>query len=168
MMHLQAHLGKTSKTANSMWTSTSSTCIGLHAGILCSDVQTWYIGSSCTLILRRSHWPVLVGRRFLPSGYRIMMRCMRCRGLWSPWRHPSAYPVAMATLEISWRNGWTSQLNLGWHPTRSTRRRYCERLSILGHLYMSSIWPRRHGNLPNELGDHLGLAGQRRRSMQMV
>lgn len=31
-----------------------------------------------------------------------------------------------------------------------------EGVSILGHIYISFVWPRQHGNLPAELGGHVG------------
>lgn len=43
-----------------------------------------------------------------------------------------------------------------------------EGVSILGHLFMMSIWPRKHRNLPIELGDRVGPTDQRRQSMQLV
>lgn len=43
------------KDANSMWTFTSLSYTGLHAGIPCSHAWTWYILLSHTLILRWWH-----------------------------------------------------------------------------------------------------------------
>ena len=65
---------------------------------------------------------MLEGQRLLPSGHMIVSRCTTCLRQWSPWRHPSAYPTTMPTLGLSWRTRWRR-----WHPTRSTRRRYCRR-----------------------------------------
>lgn len=140
MMHLQAHLGKTSKTTKSMWTSISLACTRLHAGIPCSHVQTWYIGSSCALSQRRWNWVVLASWRLIPSGHKIMNRCIRCRCPWSPWRHPSTYPTTIPTPEIYWRTGWRSWLNLGWHPTKYIRWRYYIRhINTSSSLYVACM-----------------------------
>lgn len=43
-----------------------------------------------------------------------------------------------------------------------------EGASILGHIYMSTMWPRKHGNLNTELGDCAQQIGLRGKTMQLV
>jgi len=91
-----------------------------------------------------------------PLRHRIMNRCILCQSSWSPWRLPWAYPAIMLTLKIPWITQWRSQLNSGWHPMGLQEKDVVEGVSILGHIYISFVWPRQHGNLPAELGGHVG------------
>lgn len=43
-----------------------------------------------------------------------------------------------------------------------------ENISILGHIHMSTVWPRMHRNLSIELGDHARPTNQRGKTMQLV
>lgn len=90
----------------------------------CMDMIHWIISHSDpeTMTLSSvSRW------RLLPLGHKFINRCIICQSPWSPLRLPLAYLAKMPTLEISWGTGWRSWVNLGWHPTRSTRWRYCRR-----------------------------------------